>query len=148
MGRKSEQNYKKLRKHHKELGVPWTDSTFPANDSSIGLKKVGQSLRLAFNEHQLLFQARTIGRVEWRRITDLSQQPRLVTGSVERCEVVQGKYGSGWFVSALSVLAGARKLWEKVVIDYDHQEWSHENASESYTGIFKFKFWRDRKSVV
>lgn len=89
-----------------------------------------------------MFQARTIGRVEWRRITDLSQQPRLVTGSVERCEVVQGKYGSSWFVSALSVLAGARKLWEKVVIDYDHQEWSHENASESYTGIFKFKFWR------
>ena len=40
MGRKSEQNYKKLRKYHKELGVPWTDSTFPANDSSIGLKKV------------------------------------------------------------------------------------------------------------
>ena len=35
-----DQRYAKLRKHHQELGVPWTDHTFPANDSSIGIQKV------------------------------------------------------------------------------------------------------------
>ena len=34
------QKYHKIRKHHQELGVPWTDHTFPANESSIGLQKV------------------------------------------------------------------------------------------------------------
>ena len=34
------QQYEKISRHHKKLGVPWTDPTFPANDSSIGLQKV------------------------------------------------------------------------------------------------------------
>ncbi len=34
-----EQNYDKLRKQHRELGVPWTDPAFPANETSLGLKK-------------------------------------------------------------------------------------------------------------
>ena len=41
MGRKQDkQNYLKIQKHHRAIGVPWTDSSFPANDSSIGLQKV------------------------------------------------------------------------------------------------------------
>ena len=43
MARLKELNYSKLRKHHQELGVPWTDHTFPANDSSIGIQKVDTS---------------------------------------------------------------------------------------------------------
>ena len=42
MGKKKSDNeiFTKLRSHHKQLGVPWTDNTFPANDCSIGLNKV------------------------------------------------------------------------------------------------------------
>ena len=36
------QNYEKLRKHHQEMGVPWTDPTFPASDTSIGHSKGGK----------------------------------------------------------------------------------------------------------
>ena len=40
-GRRGErQSYDSLRSHHRQLGVPWTDNSFPANDSSIGLQKV------------------------------------------------------------------------------------------------------------
>ena len=40
-GRRGErQSYDRLRSHHRQLGVPWTDNSFPANDSSIGLQKV------------------------------------------------------------------------------------------------------------
>ena len=40
-----DQKYQKLRKHHQDLGVPWTDHTFPANDTSIGLQKVSFRLK-------------------------------------------------------------------------------------------------------
>ena len=40
MGRGRQLSYVKLRSHHRALGVPWTDSSFPATDSSIGLQKV------------------------------------------------------------------------------------------------------------
>ena len=69
------QNYKKLRKHHRELGVPWTDPTFPASDGSVGLKK-----------------SRDVGRVEWRRISDLSQHPRLVAADgLDKTDIKQVK---------------------------------------------------------
>ena len=45
------QNYDKLVKHHRALGVPWTDPTFPPSDASVGAAKV-----------------RELGRkVEWKR---------------------------------------------------------------------------------
>ena len=34
------QSYDRLRAHHRQLGAPWTDNSFPASDSSIGLQKV------------------------------------------------------------------------------------------------------------
>ena len=45
-GRRGErQSYERLRSHHRQLGVPWTDNSFPANDSSIGLQKVSPERR-------------------------------------------------------------------------------------------------------
>jgi len=119
-----DQKYSKLRKHHQELGVPWTDHTFPANDSSIGLQKCQE-----------------LGRIDWRRASDLSANPRLVTNGVGRHDVVQGKIGNCWFVAASSVLAGVPKLWEKVVPDATDQEWD-PNVPDKYSGVFRFHFWR------
>ena len=49
--RYKKQNYDKLVKHHRALGVPWTDPTFPPSDASVGGAKV-----------------RELGRkVEWKR---------------------------------------------------------------------------------
>ena len=46
-----DQNYDKLVKHPRALGVPWTDPTFPPSEASIGAGKV-----------------RELGRkVEWKR---------------------------------------------------------------------------------
>ena len=36
------QKFSRLRKHHRELGVPWTDPTFPPSDTSIGHSKMKQ----------------------------------------------------------------------------------------------------------
>ena len=40
------QKYEKLRKHHQEMGVPWTDPTFPPSDTSIGHSKSGKMPRI------------------------------------------------------------------------------------------------------
>ena len=34
--------YEKLVKHHRELGVPWTDPALPPSDASVGAAKVRQ----------------------------------------------------------------------------------------------------------
>lgn len=119
-----DQKYQKLRKHHQDLGVPWTDHTFPANESSIGLQK-----------------SRELGRIDWRRAVDISNRPRLVTNGVGRHDVVQGKLGNCWFVAASSVLAGVPKLWERVIPDAKDQEWDPD-APDKYSGVFRFLFWR------
>ena len=36
----NDQNFDKIRKKYEELGVPWTDPTFTASDSSIGQSKL------------------------------------------------------------------------------------------------------------
>ena len=60
------QNYDKLVKHHRALGVPWTDPTFPPSDASVGAAKV-----------------RELGRkVEWKRPS--------VSASEAVCNVVTG----------------------------------------------------------
>ena len=45
--------YEKLVKHHRELGVPWTDPAFPPSDASVGAAKVRQLGR----------------KVEWKRLS-------------------------------------------------------------------------------
>ena len=50
-GRRGErQSYERLRTHHRQLGVPWTDNSFPASDSSIGLQKVSSESKSS--DHQ------------------------------------------------------------------------------------------------
>jgi len=108
-----DQIYTKIRKHHQELGVPWSDPTFPPSDSSIGLSK-----------------ARELRGIEWRRPSDISELPRFTIDSASRHDVVQGQLGNCWFVAAASVLAGVSPLWEKVVPDHQDQEWDQENSDK------------------
>ncbi len=120
-----DQNYSSIRKEHRELGVPWTDPSFPANESSIGLNKAKELPR----------------DVEWKRPSELTEQPRLVVdGASSRGDATQGSIGNCWFVAACSVLAGSKPLWERVIPDWEDQEWG-ENPKE-YAGVFRFRFWR------
>ena len=40
------QKYENIRKHHQEMGVPWTDPTFPPSETSIGHSKSGKMPRI------------------------------------------------------------------------------------------------------
>ena len=54
--------YEKLVKHHRELGVPWTDPAFPPSDASVGAAKVCQLGR----------------KVEWKRPSVLQLYSRSI----------------------------------------------------------------------
>ena len=89
----------------------------------------------------MTFQCRELGRIEWRRVGDLSDRPRLVVDGVGRHDVVQGQLGNCWFVAAASVLAGVSRLWDRVLPDIVEQDWDYEKP-ENYCGVFRFLFWR------
>ena len=64
------QSYDRLRAHHRQLGVPWTDNSFPANDSSIGLQKVSSErsdLRSCHHTLRVITPGRVSGSRGWGR---------------------------------------------------------------------------------
>ena len=82
------QQNNKISRHHKKLGVPWTDPTFPANDSSIGLQKVKNTISDLDMLHSInassgddddddcnrcFFQAQEVRGMEWLRVSCLSK---------------------------------------------------------------------------
>eukprot|EP00096_Caligus_rogercresseyi_P010637 TRINITY_DN3959_c0_g1_i1.p1 TRINITY_DN3959_c0_g1~~TRINITY_DN3959_c0_g1_i1.p1 ORF type:complete len:635 (+),score=127.13 TRINITY_DN3959_c0_g1_i1:62-1966(+) len=117
------QAYAKLKKHHLDLGVPWSDPTFPASNASIGDKIIREFAR----------------DIKWLRPKDIVNRPRFVVDSHSAKDVNQGKLGNCWFVAAAGTLAGSKPLWEKVVPDADEQEFS---TSGEHPGVFRFRFYR------
>jgi len=129
----NQQKYEKLHKHHSDLGVPWTDPTFPASDASIGVAKL-QSLPK---------------NIQWKRPKDIAgDQARLCVEGVSCTDVTQGKLGNCWFVAACCVLAGCKEMWERVVPEAKDQEYDHATSTPAaHSGVFRFRFWRFGKWV-
>ena len=134
-----EQRYARLLRRHKELGLAWTDPTFPPNDSSIGLRKVtylpstppgeGAGRRGVGARGQPGGQPGGGGAGALAPSTGNSVAP-AATGA-------QGRLGNCWLVAAASVLAGVPRLWERVVPgEQDPRE------GEEHSGIFRFRFWQ------
>ena len=69
---------------------------------------------------------------------DICNNPRLFVDGISHHDATQGHLGNCWFVAACSVLAGSKEMWNKVIPDAEGQEFN----SESYGGIFRFRFWR------
>ncbi len=89
------QKYEKLRKHHQDMGVPWTDPTFPPSDTSIGQSK----------------RSRLPPRMKWMRPSEITENPKLFVDGLSHHDATQGLLGNCWFVAACSVLAGSRPMW-------------------------------------
>ena len=68
-GRFKEQCYEKLVKHHRELGVPWTDPAFPPSDASVGAAKVRQLGRKVESRVEEALRECRVGRRGWRVTT-------------------------------------------------------------------------------
>uniref|UniRef100_A0A0K2V2R8 Calpain catalytic domain-containing protein n=1 Tax=Lepeophtheirus salmonis TaxID=72036 RepID=A0A0K2V2R8_LEPSM len=117
------QAYAKLKKHHLDLGFPWTDPTFPASDTSIGDK-----IKREFPRE-----------IKWLRPKDIVDRPKFVVNDHTAKDVNQGKLGNCWFVAAAGTLAGSKPLWDKVVPDAEEQEF---DIKGNHPGVFRFRFYR------
>ena len=80
-------NYEKIVEEHANTSQKWTDPDFPPEQRSFGL-------------------GRQTEKVVWQRIDKIIKQPRFVGGgSIDSQDILQGRIGDCYFLSAISGLA-------------------------------------------
>ncbi|XP_011408714.2 PREDICTED: calpain-5-like [Amphimedon queenslandica] len=117
------QNYSKLKRDHQRRGEQFTDPQFPPNAQS------------------LFHSGKNDLEITWKRPGEICSNPKLIVDGLDPSDLNQGAVGNCWFVAACSALALERRLWNKVVVDVNEQEWD-ANHPERYAGIFHFRFWQ------
>jgi calpain len=116
-GRLCEQDFEELRAAALESGELFEDPEFPPDDQSLFFSK---DPPYAF---------------EWKRASEICDNPRLFEGGASRFDINQGELGDCWLLAALANLAMNKKqLYQVVPRD--------QSFTEDYAGIFHFKFWQ------
>ncbi|TNN06406.1 Calpain isoform 2 [Schistosoma japonicum] len=101
-----------------EVRELYEDSSFPANDTSIG------------NLPEVL------GKVEWKRPKDINSCAVFCARSFSRFDVDQGALGDCWFNAVLATITKYPSLMRNIIP-------SNQNLSgANYLGAVKFNFWR------
>ncbi|PIK48449.1 putative calpain-9 isoform X1 [Apostichopus japonicus] len=113
---RSKPTYDQLRKQLLQKNALFEDPDFPA---------VNQSL--FFSTPPKPF--------EWKRPSELCDNPQMFVGGASRFDIAQGELGDCWFLAALAALALDEHLLFKVVPP-------DQSFSQGYAGIFKFMFWQ------
>ncbi|XP_045835744.1 calpain-13 [Meles meles] len=116
------QDFTSLRDRCLSRGLPFEDETFPAENSSIGLR---------------LLQGKDLSSLRWMRPKDILNrklEPHFILEGASRFDIQQGKAADCWFLAALGSLTLNRQHLQKILMD---QSFSHQ-----YAGIFRFRFWQ------
>ncbi|KAM4663042.1 calpain-6 [Discoglossus pictus] len=116
------QNYYELKKTCIQNGRLFKDPEFPATVDSLVYDKAPPE------------------RVEWKRPSELCEDPHLFVNGISSHDLHQGSLGNCWFVAACSCLALRPALWKKVIPNWREQEWDPKRPHK-YSGIFHFQFW-------
>ncbi|KAL8625593.1 hypothetical protein ACOMHN_014681 [Nucella lapillus] len=117
------QDYSALKKDAQTKGALFIDSEFPPDDRSLS-STPGK-----------------FGNIVWKRPKQICDNPKLFVEGASSGDVTQGKLGNCWFVAASSCLASVKEIWNKVIPDFESQEWNDQKPEE-YQGIFRIQFWR------
>ncbi|XP_056228680.1 calpain-1 catalytic subunit b [Seriola aureovittata] len=116
------QDFQVLQEDCLQNGCLFQDPMFPAEPAALGFKELGP------------FTAKTRG-VEWKRPTELTEDPQFIVGGATRTDICQGVLGDCWLLAAIGSLTLNERLLHRVV---PHgQSFNHQ-----YTGIFHFQFWQ------
>uniref|UniRef100_A0A3Q2CKY5 Calpain-3 n=1 Tax=Cyprinodon variegatus TaxID=28743 RepID=A0A3Q2CKY5_CYPVA len=106
-----------LRDKYVSKKVLFEDPLFPANDSSLFYS---QKSRMKF---------------EWKRPTEICENPQFIVDGASRTDICQGELGDCWFLAAIACLTLNEKLLYRVIP-------ADQSFTENYAGIFHFQFWR------
>lgn len=113
-GKLANQDFYELRQQALDSGELFVDPEFPPDDQSLYFS---QDPPFAF---------------EWKRASELSDDPHLFHEGASRFDINQGELGDCWLLAALANLTMNKKLLYKVVP-------KDQSFQEDYAGIFHFK---------
>uniref|UniRef100_A0A8D0GBG5 Calpain-3 n=1 Tax=Sphenodon punctatus TaxID=8508 RepID=A0A8D0GBG5_SPHPU len=92
-----EKTFQDLHKKCLEKKILFEDLDFPANESSLFFS---QKLPIKF---------------EWKRPTEICENPRFIIGGANRTDICQGELGDCWFLAAIACLTLNEKLLFRVI---------------------------------
>lgn len=117
-------SYGSVRSEALKCGQPFQDPTFPADETSLYIRRQGPQLA-------------------WKRPTELFQQPQLFAGDQIGSDVCHDRAANAWFVTVCTVLASDHQLLAKVFPDSRQQGWDQEGkgGGGGHPGVFRFCFW-------
>ncbi|KAG5272178.1 hypothetical protein AALO_G00162500 [Alosa alosa] len=113
-----DQDYKSLRDACLKSGSLFCDTTFLADQNSIGMPVDPNT-----------------DKVTWLRPKEICDNAVFVEGTIGTTDICQGQLGNCWLLAALSCLTMHPELFVKVVS-------SEQSLTEGYVGIFYFHFWQ------
>ncbi|XP_044730408.1 calpain-B-like isoform X3 [Chrysoperla carnea] len=116
------QDFHQLRDECLRRNILFEDPEFPPTDSS------------------LYFSKRPDRYFEWKRPSEIADDPALFVEGFSRFDVQQGELGDCWLLAAVANLTLSRKLFFQIVPD-------DQDFQENYAGIFHFRFWQYGKWV-
>uniref|UniRef100_A0A3Q3LGN3 Calpain-3 n=1 Tax=Mastacembelus armatus TaxID=205130 RepID=A0A3Q3LGN3_9TELE len=106
-----------LRDKYVKKSVLFEDPLFPANDSSL------------FYSHTPAM------KFEWKRPTEICENPQFIIDGANRTDICQGELGDCWLLAAIACLTLNEKLLYRVIPQ-------DQSFTENYAGIFHFQLWR------
>ncbi|KAM9804226.1 calpain-2 catalytic subunit-like [Neosynchiropus ocellatus] len=116
------QDYQSIKKRCLETRTLFEDECFEPLPSSLGFNELGP------NSYK-------VRGIEWKRPTELSQNPQFITGNATRTDICQGALGDCWLLAAIASLTLNEKVLHRVVPHC-------QNFGDDYTGMFHFEFWQ------
>lgn len=108
------QNYENLKEKCEGNGKLFVDPQFPPCDMSLALD-------------------RSVSGVEWKRPSDICEDPHFFVGGASRFDVKQGELGDCWLLAAIANLTLHKKLFARVVPP-------DQSFTDGYAGIFHFRY--------
>ena len=92
-------------------GSQWIDDIFPPNNTSISNSQKFTDL-FESEDNDI-----DISEIEWKRISEIYEEPQLFSGEINTKKIINGKINSSYFISAISAISDYPGLIKNIFIN-------------------------------